>query len=390
MKLCMPVLFCAVAAAALIEMTPASAQDTKPYRVAVIAAKTGVLATVLGPAGTGFEAYIDKINKAGGVNGRQIKLDLFDEQSTPSVANGLFQRVLADPPIAIAFFGQSTSQTQSRQLLENAGLPTLTVTADDSFLYPKPTKTMFQVSPSAFQQAQALIAVAGAKVGDLKGKKIATVSVQTTFSDALVKNIETIGKQMGFEIVTSERFPAGIPSFASQAAKIARLAPDAILVLAGNADGPLVIKAISDAGVTTAPIVGYAAISSNEIFQKASIPNYFAFRSSNVASEMPEVVSTVQGTPFSVDLANSWWSNGWVAASLLTQGLQKCGATCDGTKLIAALESLGPVNVPGGLLFGPLSYSADNHAGLTIVQAYKWDGKAVVKDGAPLDTANVK
>lgn len=379
-------LFMAASAFALAA-SAAQAQDKEPYKIAMIVAKTGVLATVLGPAGTGFEAYVDQVNAKGGVNGHKIVIDQMDEQSTPNVAAGLIQRVMSDPPVALVFFGQSTSQTQSRQLLEQGGIPVLTVTADDSFMYPKPAKTMFQVGPTALQQAEALVRVASSKIGSLKGKKIATASVQTTFSDALIKNIEKLGEKYGYEVVDSERFPAGIPSFASQGAKIARLNPDAVLVLAGNADGPLVVSAISDAGVTKAPIVGYTAISSSEMFKKVNIPNYYSFRSSNVAAEVPAVADAVKGTRFATDMGNSWWGAGWVVANTVTQALAACGDDCDGAKLIEALETKGPFEVPGGLLFGPVSFSADNHGGMSTVQPYAWDGSAVVKEGEPIDTA---
>lgn len=376
-----------VGALALSLPFSAMAQDANPYRVTMIVAKTGVLATVIGPAGTGFEAYIDRVNQAGGIDGHKIDLEVLDEQSTPAIASGLFQQVMADPPIAVVFFGQSTSQTQSRQLLEMAGLPILTVTADDSFMYPKPTRTMFQVGPTAFQQAKALIKVAEAEAGSLAGKKVATASVQTTFSDALVANIETLGKEMGFEVVASERFPAGIPSFASQAAKIAREAPDAVLVMAGNADGPLVIGAIKDAGVTEAPIVGYSALSAGEIFEKANAENYYAFRASNVAANSAEITEAVKGSAYEVDLTSSWWGAGWIVGSVLTQALDACGDGCDGDKLIGSLETAGPFDVPGGLLFGPVAFSAENHGGMATVQGYAWREGKVVESGAPIDTA---
>ena len=256
-----------------VAATAATAQEKKPFRVAAIFAKTGVLASVVGPGAIGFDAYIDQVNKAGGVHGRQILVERYDEQSTPAIAAGIFQRVLSEPPQAMVFFGQSTSLTQSRQMLLNAGMPILTIVADDSFLYPTPAKTMFMLNLSAVQQANALLAIAAQKVGDLKGKKFATAAVQTTFSDAILRNIEQLAKDKGFTIAAAEKFPAGIPSFASQGANIARANPDAVFILAGNADAPLVGKAISDAGVTKAPIVFYAAATTDEVFQKLNLPN---------------------------------------------------------------------------------------------------------------------
>ena len=371
---------------ALLASAAFAQEGTKaPYRVALMVDKTGVLATVIGPAGTGVEAYVEQLNKAGGVNGHPISLDLIDSQSVPAVANGLYQKVLSDPPVALIFFGQSTSQTQSRQLLSNAPFPVLTVTADDSFLYPTPTRTMFQMNASAAQQARALVGQAEALVGDLRGKSLATASVQTTFSDALVDAIRKLGEQKGFKLVTSERFPAGIPSFASQGAKIARLKPDAVIVLAGSADAPIVIKAISDAGVTAAPIIGYAAISATEIFQRAAIQNYYAFRTTNLAAELPDMAAKFKGTRFEPDLKGTFFANGWATGHFLAEALKKCGEGCTGPKLIEAMETVGPVEVPGNILFGPLHFTAKSHAGFTKVRNYHWDGSKVVSDGKTID-----
>lgn len=369
---------------------PAAAQEKKPFRVAAVTAKTGVLATVLGPAGTGLDAYIEELNKAGGIGGRQIVLERYDEQSTPSVAAGLFQRVLSDPPVAMVFFGQSTSLTQSRQMMTNAGIPVLSVTADDSFLYPKPTKTMFMVNLSAVQQANSLLAVMKQKVGALKGKRIATAAVQTTFSDGILKNVQDLAATLGFELVASEKFPAGIPSFASQAANIARAKPDAVFVLAGNADAPLVVKAISDAGVTTAPLIAYAAAAQDEVFQKANVPNFMGFRFSMAANTDADLVARMKGSPFENGITNPWWASGWITGNVLRAGLTACPADCDGAKLIAAIETMGPVAMKEKLLYGPVTFSANNHAGLATAQTFVWKDGKVAPDGAPFSTVEVK
>jgi branched-chain amino acid transport system substrate-binding protein len=376
---------CAVSTT-LLAAAPAEAQANKPFRVAAIVAKTGVLATVLGPAGIGFEAYVDQVNKAGGVNGRRIELERYDEQSTPAVAAGLFQRVLSDPPVAMIFFGQSTSMTQSRQLLVNAGMPVITVTADDSFLYPTPAKTIFMLNLSTVQQANSLLGVMKQQVGDLKGKKIAIAAVQTTFSDGIIRNLQAAAEKGGFTLAATEKFPAGIPSFASQAANIARANPDAVFVMAGNADAPLITRAISDAGVTKAPLIAYAAAATDEVYQKVNLPNFMAFRFTIPASELPDLVAKMAGTPFAADMNNNWWGTGWLAGNVLRAGLEKCPADCDGAKLIAAMETMGPVATNEKLTYGPPHFTADNHAGLATAQTFMWKNGKVTAEGQPFST----
>ena len=118
------------AALGLAEIRQRERVGVEPQQVA--AEGLGLEAAALGQQmNLGAKLYFNAVNAAGGVNGRQIVLERYDEQSTPAVAQGLFQRVLSDPPVAMIFFGQSTSLTQSRQMLTNAGLPVLSVTADD-------------------------------------------------------------------------------------------------------------------------------------------------------------------------------------------------------------------------------------------------------------------
>ena len=71
-----------VAAAALA--WPAGAQDA--YLIGVTGAMTGPAAGTNGPPIEGLRLYVDRLNAAGGINGKKIQLTVLDDQGEPSKA----------------------------------------------------------------------------------------------------------------------------------------------------------------------------------------------------------------------------------------------------------------------------------------------------------------
>ena len=73
-------------AVACAGLTSAAVAQQDAYVIGVTGAMTGPSAGTLGPAVEGLRIYVDRLNAAGGVNGRQIKLMLQDDSSEPSKA----------------------------------------------------------------------------------------------------------------------------------------------------------------------------------------------------------------------------------------------------------------------------------------------------------------
>ena len=63
---------------------PALAQDA--YVVGITAALTGPPASTYAPAIEALRIYVDRLNAAGGVNGKKIKLAIEDDSAQPSKA----------------------------------------------------------------------------------------------------------------------------------------------------------------------------------------------------------------------------------------------------------------------------------------------------------------
>ena len=72
---------------------PAAAQDA--YLVGITAALTGPPSSTYAPAVDALRIYVDRVNAAGGVNGKQIKLVIEDDGAQPSKAAANTKKLFA-------------------------------------------------------------------------------------------------------------------------------------------------------------------------------------------------------------------------------------------------------------------------------------------------------
>ncbi len=114
-------LFGVLAAAAFA--LPVAAQD---YVVGVTGALTGPPSSTYAPAVDAMRIYIDRVNAAGGVNGRKIKLVLEDDGAQPSKAAANTKKLITQDNV-ILMVDASLSSTYAPVIAEtkNAGVPLL-------------------------------------------------------------------------------------------------------------------------------------------------------------------------------------------------------------------------------------------------------------------------
>ena len=87
------------ALAAIAIATPAAAQDA--YTVGITAALTGPPASTYAPAVDALRIYIDRVNAAGGINGKQIKLVIEDDGAQPSKAAANTKKLIAEDNVIL-------------------------------------------------------------------------------------------------------------------------------------------------------------------------------------------------------------------------------------------------------------------------------------------------
>jgi branched-chain amino acid transport system substrate-binding protein len=101
------ILTAAWAAAAIALPLPAGAQDA--YVVGVSGALTGPSAGTNAPPIEGLRLYVDRLNAAGGVNGKKIQLTVLDDQGEPSKAAANTKRLLTQDNASLLILSSLSS-----------------------------------------------------------------------------------------------------------------------------------------------------------------------------------------------------------------------------------------------------------------------------------------
>jgi branched-chain amino acid transport system substrate-binding protein len=101
---------------------PAAAQDA--YLVGITAALTGPPSSTYAPAVDALRIYIDRVNAAGGVNGKQIRLVIEDDGAQPSKAAANTKKLITQDNV-ILIVNANLSSTYAPVIAEskNANVP---------------------------------------------------------------------------------------------------------------------------------------------------------------------------------------------------------------------------------------------------------------------------
>src|SRR5215467_108749 len=114
----------AAAAVAVLMHWPASGQDA--YTIGLTGALTGPPASTYAPAVEALRIYLDRVNAAGGINGKKVNLVIQDDSAEPSKAAANAKRLLTQDN-AHLLINASLSSTYAPVVNEakNAGVPLL-------------------------------------------------------------------------------------------------------------------------------------------------------------------------------------------------------------------------------------------------------------------------
>jgi ABC-type branched-subunit amino acid transport system substrate-binding protein len=230
-----------------------SAGDTGPIKIAVVDAQSGQLSSLGAWELKGARLAVDEWNKAGGINGRQIQLDVFDDQGDPTVGTNLARKVDSEGYIAMIGTAESAVTIAMAPSLQKAEIPNITsgqspglVAVKSPFLFLNgPTSTTYDETLAKY-------------IVDGKGiKNIALVTNNGSFGkgehDAFTKALDQRGvKPVADQVVTSDQ-----KDFSAALTTIRQKRPQLIFLGAEEVQSGLIVKQARDLGITV-PFAGAA------------------------------------------------------------------------------------------------------------------------------------
>ncbi len=176
----------------------------------------GVICTCSGPFGADilaaeqtYEAYVNTINKAGGLDGHQIQLTLEDDAANPGTSVSDAQTLISDHVDAIADFSIADEAWEST--VQASGIP---VVGGNE------TETPFYTSPDFYPEGQTNDSVTYANVETAKlagAKNLGDLYCAEAASCAEgVPLIEAAGSKQGLPVIYNAEIAATAPNYTAQ------------------------------------------------------------------------------------------------------------------------------------------------------------------------------
>jgi branched-chain amino acid transport system substrate-binding protein len=193
----------------------ANAAETQRGEVhlAMISPLTGPLSFVGVDNRAGVEAAIREINARGGVRGRRIRLEVFDDNSQPSQGVIHMQRVAADDKfIGVIGSGFSSVGLAVAPIVERSKIPYISMASSAAQVTPpKPYYYMTTATSRLFAYSMAIHL---RKIGI---RRIALMTDNGGFGREGERNVKELARRFGFQIIEEITFPlTGSTSFTAE------------------------------------------------------------------------------------------------------------------------------------------------------------------------------
>ena len=219
-------------------------------RIGVITSLTGSTAAFGQAHKNGYAIALDELNSRGGLLGKAVELDYYDDQSRPDQAvQGVSKLVDQDhvPIILGAYSSENTRAIVPAVTQKQVPLLMPTATADN---------VMQSGSPWTFRICAGSGAYANTTVAFLKDmgapKKIAIIYENTNFGQSNAQAMLEAAKQAGIEVVDSEAYQASSPDYKTLLQRVKAKNPPVIYFASYLLDASTLMRQAEQVGLNPA------------------------------------------------------------------------------------------------------------------------------------------
>jgi branched-chain amino acid transport system substrate-binding protein len=196
-------------------------------------AKIGVIAPLTGSQAAFGEAHkngyllaLDEINARGGVLGKKIELDLYDDQGKPDQAVQGISKLVDQDHVTIVLGSYSSETTKAiLPAVTQRQVPLIIPTATADNLMESQSPWVFRICASTADYAQAITAFLKANGAP---RTMAIVYENTNFGQSTLKAMTPVAQAAGIQLVTTEAYEAKSPDYRSVLQRVKKANPDVI------------------------------------------------------------------------------------------------------------------------------------------------------------------
>jgi branched-chain amino acid transport system substrate-binding protein len=243
----------AVAVVFALAVGSARAGAAEPITIGFGMALTGGLAANGRAALIAMKLWQEDVNKAGGLLGRPVRLDYYDDQSTPSNVPALYTKLLDVDKVDIVVSGYGTNMTVPAMpvvMARNRMFMTLFALAVNANFKYERFFGMLPLGPSArSRQASSKGFFEIAEAMNPRPKTLAIVGADAEASRNSVEGALANAKEAGLEVVYNRSYPPATTDFSPIVRAIQATHPDVVFVASYPAESVGMVNAFHEVGL---------------------------------------------------------------------------------------------------------------------------------------------
>jgi len=379
------------AAVAAILMGTAAAQDA--YVVGVTGAMTGPQAGILAPVVEMAGAYVNHINSRGGINGKQVRLIVADDQGEPSRAAANAKKLLSQDKVVL-LLNSSVSSTYAPVVAETkrAGVPLYFAGA----VCPKetyPPADALQFCSTAFGatlDSQAALAFIGKSSKEPVRLGLAGMAIPVSRGE--VDYAEGLAKKLGMTPVDKEITPPPTPDYTPFATKLKDANPNWMWAWSPWFAQVRTYEAMRRLG-WQGRYLTWAHLNAEEELARLKDPDFYVIGTNAFFEDNLPIQAEIRAVAHrgNVKYPVTYLTEGYIVGLVIETALKNAGWPPTPSKVAGAMSKL-KVDLKG-LRGGPLEWTKDNHFRTRqYYRVWHWDAQknAVtrVQDWQAIDVAH--
>ena len=323
----------------------------------------------------GGDAYIEKVNKAGGVKGQTIKLVTLDDQYQPAktVAN---LKEMAAQQMPVAFLGLFGVPTIAAALpvIAELKIPVVGLTSGTNAVRTPHNPYVFPVRASYADEARKLVG----HVKTIGITKISIVYTDNPFGESVKDTLLEALKAEGLSASAFKMDPPGANA-AKTVAEAVKTQPQAIFLTMLSQGAVPVIREVKKTS-SRSQLYAFSPVDTTVLLKELGttaaglsvtqiVPIPAGIRIKVVSEYLQALTEMGRGTPSFYGL------EGFIEAKVLVEGLRLTGTASGSAALVKALETMRDYDA--GAYF--VSYAPGDHVGSRFVEINVIDSAGAIK-----------
>lgn len=326
---------------------------------------TGTIAVRMKPLVAAADAYIERVNAAGGVNGRRIKVIRTDSANKPERTKANVKKLVEGDGV-FAMWGISGTGNVAAALpyLEERGVPLVGSTSGADSFYAKRHPLLVNLKAGYGDEIRRM--ATHLKDGYLT--KVGVIYLDNGFGREAFKSAEAAVKERGLEMVAVSKFKEDGSDIPQAVAAVAKAKPAAVMLLTLSGPAPKLVDEYVKAG-STAQFLALSIVASDALYKAIGdksrgiiVTQIVPFpwdRSVPLVKEYQDLMKAKGITEFSPS-----GMEGYILAKALVEGLRGAGKDLTRARLVETFEKMHDRDLGGYRL----SFSHDDHNGSDFVE----------------------